>query len=417
MSNAETVLTPLEETNAKRHRCLEGYVILDLTQYLAGPFCTFILGALGATVIKVEPPAGGDGNRHQPPFVTSEGLRSQKLSVDDVGLAFLKRNPCKQSVALDLKNEGDYETFLRLAKHADACVHNFRPGVAEKLRVDAAHLKAANERLVYCEISGFGPYGAAVGDRRGVVDIIAQAMSGAMAFTGLPDGPPTKFTSPLGDQVAGVFGAIAVLSGLLQRDGGRGTGVAPALEVSMLSALSLMVWDEHHDVYHRAGEPERSGNGTGRIVPFNTYKTRDDKHVAIAAVSPLEWKRLTEATGIADFETRSDWAVLSNRVVDRLAIDALISAWTESLSREEVMERLLAAGVTAAPVYGIADILEDELFRKKLLYRVQHPAYGEVDALNAKFPIVVDSVQIGPYARPAPILDGDGAELLARYSR
>ncbi len=388
------------------HRCLEGYVVLDLTQYLSGPFCTFILGALGATVIKIEPPGHGDGNREQPPFVTRDGIRPHRTQPDDVGLAFLKRNPCKQSVTLDLKDERDYAVFLELARGADACVQNFRPGVAEKLRVDAAHLKAVNARLVYCEINGMGPYGTA-DDRRGVVDIIAQAMSGAMAFSGFADGPPTKFVSPIGDQAAGAFGAIAVLAGLLQRDGGRSSGVAPALEVSMLGALSLMVWDDHHDVYHRSGAAERSGNGVLRIVPFNTYPTGDDRYVAIAAVSPAEWQRLVAATGIPEFAQRTDWAVLSHRVGDRAAIDGLLGAWTRSMSRTEVMERLTAGEVTAAPVYGIADMLADERFREALLYRVQHPVYGEVDALNAKFPVVVDGVYAGPYAQPAPALGAD----------
>jgi crotonobetainyl-CoA:carnitine CoA-transferase CaiB-like acyl-CoA transferase len=398
-----------------RHRCLEGYVIVDLTQYLSGPFCTAILAALGATVLKVEPPETGDGNRRQPPFVTAEGLRATESHLDDIGLAFLKRNPCKLSLALDVRSSEGHAVLLRLIRRADACVHNFRPGVAERLRLDAERLRAVNPRLVYCGIEGLGAW-APAGDRRGVMDIIGQALSGLMAFTGTPEGVPTRSAAPVADQVAGLFAAIAILAGLIQRDGGRSTGVATVTSVSMLGALGALVWDEHHDVYHRQGLPERCGNGTPRIVPFNTYETADGKYVAISCVSEQEWARLVEATGIAELRQREDWRRQAARVRDRDAIDRLLAGWIRGRTRSEVMARLARHQATAAPVYGIEDILGDPRYVRAVLYAVQDPRHGPVDALGARFPIVVDGFQAGPYERAAPALGADTRQVLRDWA-
>lgn len=400
---------------AGRHQCLAGYTILDLTQYLAGPFCTLILAALGATVIKVEPTAGGDGNRHQPPFVTGDGLRSDGPSEEEeVGLAFLKRNAGKLSLALDLKNKRGYELLRSLVRVSDACVHNFRPGVAERLGVDAPALRSINEKLVYCEISGLGHY-ASPGDDRGVVDIVVQALSGMMAFTGQTDGEPTRCAAPVGDQIGGLFAAISVLAGLLERDGKTKTQRGSGFTVSMLSALSSVVWDEHHDLYYREGQPERRGSGTQRIVPWNVFKAKDG-YLVIAAVSPQEWGRLVDATEIPELRSNDSWKILSNRVNDRDEIEHLLSAWTEGLSRDLAVARLLKFGVTTAPVYGILDILRDQRFRESMLSNVAHPIHGTVDALQSRFPIIVNDVQIKSYDRPAPLLGTDGRYVLEHFA-
>lgn len=402
-------------SEAGAHQCLTGYTILDLTQYLAGPFCTLILAALGATVIKVEPIGSGDGNRHQPPFVTADGFRSEPLPTEEeVGLAFLKRNPGKLSLALDLKKKRGQELLKSLVRVSDACVHNFRPGVAERLGVDAATLQSINEKLVYCEISGLGSY-APRGDDRGVVDIVVQALSGMMAFTGQTDGEPTRSAAPIGDQIGGLFAAISILAGLLERDGKAKRSHASSFMVPMLSALSSVVWDEHHDLYYKEGQPERRGSSTQRIVPWNVFKAKDG-YLVIAAVSPQEWERLVDATEIHEFRAEAGWRILSNRVTDRDKIESLLSAWTSSLSRDQAVTRLLQFGVTTAPVYGIRDILADERLQDTMLSKVAHPIHGPTEALQSRFPIIVNDVQIKSYDRPAPLLGMDSQYVLEHFA-
>ena len=395
------------------HKCLSGYTVVDLTQYLSGPFCTMILGALGADVIKVEPVGVGDGNRHQPPFATSEGLAPTQTSADDVGLAFLKRNPGKRSIGIDLKDERGRRIFRDLVGRADAVVHNFRPGVAQRLGADRESLMRVNADLVYCKVEGLGHY-ASDGDERGVVDIVGQALSGIMAVTGQEGGPPTRVAVPIADQVAGLFAAIAVLGALLHRDGGRGAGSVSEVSVSMLSALSTLVWDEHLDVYHRNGLPPRAGNGTPRIVPFNTYLTADGRWIAISGVSVQEWRRLREL--VPAFRDRNEWDELAVRVGEREEVDRLLSDWVRGRTSERLMAEMTAAGVTAAPVYGPEDILQDERFKDMVLYEVQHPLYGGTGAYGARFPIIVNGEQAGPYDRAAPLLNEGARDLLAEYS-
>ena len=402
-------------TPVGRHRCLEGYVVLDLSQYLSGPLSAMILAILGATVIKIEPPDTGEGVRNQPPFVTGDGLSKRKATSEDRGIAFLKRNACKLSLPLDLKSEAGYAAFLRLVATSDAVIHNYRPGVPERLKVDAASLKAVNPNLVYCGIDGFGAY-ARPGDKRSAFDVVIQALSGVMAFSGQPDGPPTLCGAPIGDQCAGLFAAIAVLAGLLQRDGGRSDEGAPDISVSMLNSISMLIWDEHRDLYVQDGIVDRWGNRTPRNYPFDTYRTADGLYVAISGAGPVDWTNLVEATAIPELLARPEWRQLDARVRDREEIDRYLVPWFQSRSREEVLRVVGGRGVTVVPVMGINDIMGDDRFRRAVLFDLDDSEHGETGALHARFPIVIGGKQPGPYDPPAPPLGQDTAALLKRYA-
>ena len=381
-----------------RHGCLSGYVVLDLTHVLSGPLVTSILGCLGATIIKVEP-VSGDINRRQPPFATTDGVQWDQVDSGAIGLSFLKRNVTKLGICLDLKTPAGMAVLLRLARVADAFVHNFRPGVAERLGVAEHQMQVINPRLVYCAVEGLGPY-AQPGDDRGVVDLVAQALSGLMAATGQPDGPPTRCVAPIGDCVAGLYGAIAVLAGLLERDGRRATKLGRNFKVSMLGSLVSVLWDEHLDVNHRAGLPARSGNSISRNCPFNAYETSDNEWVVISAFSASEWRRLVEATEMAELD-RPEFEQQLERVRHRNLIEEHLSRWVGARPRADVVARLARSGVTFAPVTTIADVLADEHYQKSLLYGVRHPIYGRTGALGAAFPIVAGDQQVHPDPAPA----------------
>ena len=367
--NRATAGQALDVDDGEDTGCLGPYTILDATQYLAGPFCTMILGALGATVIKIEPPDSGDPSRHQPPFATADGLKWERLDETDIGLAYLKRNVGKNSISLDLKSEADRVRLYQLVTEADVFIHNFRPGVAGRLGVDPDRIQRENPRIVYCAIDGLGAY-AVDGDARGVLDIVGQALSGLMAITGEEAGMPVRCGAPIGDEAAGLFAAVGILAALLGRDGKSGEGIGRRLTVSMVGSLASLVWDEHIDVYKALGLPDRSGNGAYRNVPFNTYKATDG-YVAIAAIGPREWQRLVAATGIPEFASHPEWSHMTYRVRDRAVIDGLLEAWVATRSRHEVVDHLVAGGVTAAIVNSVADILDDERYRSAYLYPVE----------------------------------------------
>lgn len=391
-----------------RHECLSGYVVLDLTHVLSGPLVTSILGCLGATIIKVEA-VTGDVNRRQPPFATKDGLSWDQTDDMDIGLSFLKRNVAKAGICLDLKTPAGMRALHSLARVADAFVHNFRPGVVERLGVAERDMHAINPRLVYCAVEGLGPY-REPGDDRGVVDLVAQALSGVMAATGQPDGPPTRCAAPIGDSAAGLYGAIAVLAGLLERDGRPGREKGGSFQVSMLSGLVSLLWDEHLDVHHRAGMPERNGNTIRRTCPFNTFLTSDNEWVVISAFSAAEWQRLLSATGLTEL-ARPEFDEQAERLKHRELIEDRISSWVRARPRAEVLELLSRTGGTYAPVTTIVDVLGDQHYQDSLLYKVRHPIHGNTGALGPAFPIIVDNQQVHP--DPAPGL-GQHTEFVLR---
>jgi crotonobetainyl-CoA:carnitine CoA-transferase CaiB-like acyl-CoA transferase len=251
---------------------------------------------------------------------------------------------------------------------------------------------------VYCSVEGLGPY-RVPGDDRGVVDLVAQALSGVMAATGHPGGPPTRSAAPIADTAAGLYGAVAVLAGLLERDGRHGKATGSGFRVSMLGGLVSLLWDEHLDVLHRSGAPERAGNTIARTCPFNTFLTADDEWVAICAFSPAEWHRVLRATELTQLE-RPEFDEQVARIRHRELIEGEIARWARARPRAQVLERLSRAGASFAPVTTVADVLADEHYQRTLLYEVRHPVHGRTGALGSAFPIIVDELQVHP--APAP---------------
>jgi crotonobetainyl-CoA:carnitine CoA-transferase CaiB-like acyl-CoA transferase len=393
---------------------LADVVVLDFTQYLAGPLCTGILAALGADVVKIERPGHGDSNRHHPPYATSHGPDPWREAPDDTSLSFLKRNIGKRSCAIDLKSPAGRALLEQLAVRADVVVHNFRPGVPARLGLDAASLRALNPDVVLCEMSGLGGY-AGPEDMRGVVDIVGQAIAGAMAITGDPHGDPTRFGAPIADQAAGLYAAIGVLGALVGQRCGRAEPAGSVLSVSMVGALSSLVWDEHLDVYHRPGQPSRHGNETPRNAPFNAYRARDGKYVAVAALNANEWACIVEATGIEAFRSRPEWSDTPARVRDREEIDRLLGEWMAERSRDEAVARLATRGVTVGPVLDVDDMLEEPRYRDSFLSRLEDPTHGLLEVMTPNFPITAADGPAWPQGRRAPALGEHTRDVLAEY--
>ena len=396
-------------------KSLNGYTILDLTQYLSGPLCSMTLATLGADVIKVEPPAG-DGNRGLPPFVGSQDVSDIRLHPEDESLVFIKRNQGKRSIVLDLKTEAGQGVLHELMRKSDVLLHNFRPGVAKRLGIDKSTAQKVNPALICCEIAGqFGQIGDPIGrpdyPAGGVIDLVGQALSGLLGTSGSA-GEPTRSRAPIADQVAGLYATVAVLAAIVGRDNSRGSGKTQAIRVPMVESLAALLWDESLDSYLRAGYSGRAGNASGRLSPYNTYLTRDQKLVAIAAASPGEWTRLVTATNLKELEAPT-WLEASNRSRDRETIDQVLCSWVATLDCDDVIHTLRLHGVTVGAVLEAEDMIKDGPYRESVLYEVDGTSEAE-PALAPRFPLEINGIRLKGKSGNSPKLGADGRDILRR---
>ncbi|PDQ17812.1 CoA transferase [Mesorhizobium sanjuanii] len=325
---------------------LSGIRVLDLTNVLAGPYCAYQLALLGADVIKVEAPQGGD--------LARQLGASPELNEAGMGASFLAQNAGKRSVVLDLKQEADRERFLDLVATADALVENFRPGVMERLGLGHASLKEVRPSLVYCAISGFGQTGPMRDNP--AYDQIIQGLSGIMSITGTPETAPLRVGYPVADTLGGLVGAFAITAALVKQ---KTSGEGAFLDVSMLECtLSALGWPVSN--YLTADvEPQPMGNENMTAAPSGTFRTGDGL-LNIAANKQEQFITLCRLIGLpelaldlrfAERETRKrNRAVLKVLIEDALA-SAPAAAWEEKLNR---------AGVPAGRVLTIPQVLEEQ---------------------------------------------------------
>lgn len=349
-------------------QALSGVRVLDLTQVMAGPFCTMLLGDLGADVIKIERPDGGDQTRHSWGY-PREGSDSP---------AFYSLNRNKRSICLDLQVEQDRGEFYRLAADADVIVENFRPGVVEKLGVDYETVSAINPAIVYASISGFGhdgPYAQRPG-----YDLVAQAMAGAMSVTGEPGGKPVKCGLPIGDLGAGLFCAYGILGAYLHR---TKTGEGQYLETSLYEAvLAMSVWESTE--YWATGDPPAPLGSANRMsAPYQALGTKDG-YVTIGANNQRLWRKFCDAIGMPDLATDSRFAGNMDRMNNRAELIAILESKLVERDTAEWVDVLLAAGVPAGPILNYQQVLDDDphAAARHMVQRIPHPTEGEVSALG-----------------------------------
>lgn len=259
-------------------KILEGIVVLDLTRFLSGPQATLLLAGMGAEVIKIDEPKGGDPTAFAPPFAGPEGVSFERKTDQDMGLAYLKRARSKQSMTLDLKSSRGREIFMTMVARADVVIENFSAGVSDRLEIGYEHLREANPSIIYCSLTGYGSTGP---DRTlKAYDPMIQAAVGMMSITGQAGAGPMKAGSPISDTVAGVFAATGVVAALLHRER---TGEGQAVDVSMADCLFSLIFDEPLDCYAELGLDYQQGSRIMRFSPFNAYPTLDGWVVAGAA--------------------------------------------------------------------------------------------------------------------------------------
>jgi crotonobetainyl-CoA:carnitine CoA-transferase CaiB-like acyl-CoA transferase len=385
---------------------LEGVRVLDLTVALSGPYGSLLLGGLGAEVIHVEAPGGGDIARNNPPYVGKEGIHFGNRHGDEVSLTILNRARNKKSITLDLKSEQGRALFMDLVKECDVVIENASEGVTARLGVDYESVRKANPKIIYASIKAFGepsPYPNLKG-----MDIIVQALSGIMDVTGFADGPPTRSGLPMADLIAPLYAVNGILAALIHC--GR-TGEGQLVQVSMLDCLSSMVAEEHFDVFIKEGYPKRSGNFHDRLVPFGVYPTRDG-FVAMVAFQPDWFLSLMEAVGKPEIAKDPRYATRGPRMKHAAMLNAMIEEWTQQRSTEEVIHELqVKRGVPAAPVRSPLEVLKDPVLQERgAVVRLEHPGLADVDAMGMGLPIKFSKTPV-QFDQPAQELGASNDEI------
>ncbi len=391
---------------ARRSGPLAGLRVLDLTVALAGPYCTLLLAGLGAEVIKIESPTGGDIARFNPPFYGKDGIHLDNMQPGDISLSILARARNKRSISLDLKTERGREIFRELAKHADIIVENMSDGTVDRLGVDYESISKINPRIVYCSITGLGRPSPYLGVK--AMDITVQALSGVMDTTGFADGSPVRFGLPIADLLTPLYGIIGIQAALRQREEtGRGQNVV----VSMLDCLTSLLPFEHFDVFQRAGFPPRSGNHQNRLAPFGIYRTSDG-YVSIAAANDKWAAAIFEAMGQPELSQDPRFTGRGPRAKNADVLNGLIESWTSRHSTETVIAELQTKrGVPSVVVRTALEALADpRLHASGAIQKLVHPDAGEIDAVGAGVPIRMSDAKVG-LDRPAPKLGADNADI------
>jgi crotonobetainyl-CoA:carnitine CoA-transferase CaiB-like acyl-CoA transferase len=345
---------------------LGGIRVVDVTRFVAGPLATFFLASMGAEVIAVERP-GGETSRLLPPFATPDGGSSPTPVDGAISMPYLKRGRGKRSVSIALDHADGRALVARLAARADVFVENSRPGVMTRLGLGFGALAAANPRLVYASISGYGQSGPRAGAP--AMDQAVQAASGLMAKTGFADGPPIRTGAAVGDFASAAFAAMGVVAALRQRDA---TGRGQHVDLSMLDVLTALVWDEPVDHYADAGMPVRTGNADPRGAPINVYETSDG-FVAVTTTTNEQWAQLVRILG------RPEWATSLPTIRDRAGhgaeIDGAFEAWSRTLPSADVERLLIDIGIAASAVRDPVAARDDpQLAHRGLLEPLRHPS-------------------------------------------
>jgi succinyl-CoA:mesaconate CoA transferase len=372
--------------------------VVDLTQVLAGPYCTMLLADLGADVVKIERP-GGDMIRSNPPFVDDP-------EEEAYGGYFQSVNRGKKSIELNLGDDEDRANFLSLIEEADVVVENYRSGTMEKYDLGYETLKEHNPDLIYSSIRGFGDPRTGETERQGQpsFDLIAQALGGVMETTGQPDGPPTKTGPGVGDLFTATLNCIGILAAVNHREQtGEGQYVDTAMYDSMLSFTERAVYQQSY-----TGEaPTRRGNSHPTLFPYNAFET-DDGYAVIAAFNNNHWAELCDVMDREDLAEA--YPTTPERLENRDALRAELAEWAADLTNDELVGKL-EGRVPAAPVQTTEEIFDDpHVYARDMLVPVEQPG-ADRDVEIAGNPIKMSETNPEPRGR-APLLDEHREELL-----
>jgi crotonobetainyl-CoA:carnitine CoA-transferase CaiB-like acyl-CoA transferase len=384
---------------------LAGLTVVDLSTVLAGPYCTMLLGDLGADVIKVEPPDGDATRGWGPPWVGDEQAGTRTAAY------YLAVNRNKRSLRLDIRAEDGKRVLRRLIERADVLVENFRVGGFARLGFDEASVRALNDRLVWLSISGYGSTGPDAA--KPGYDFVLQAVSGLMSITGFPNeenGQPTKVGVAIADVVTGLQAAVAILAAVARRDrDGMGPYRGQRIEVSILeSTLSVLV-NQVQNAFVSGVSPGRRGNAHPNIVPYETFATADGE-LAVAVGSERQWQSLCEALELRGIAGDGRFATNGDRVDNRDELRAILANRFAARSTADWLARLEAAGVPSGPILDVLSAFATPQARARgARVTLDHPRLGPIDQVASPFTFSETPATI---RTPPPLLGEHSEEIL-----
>ena len=371
--------------------------VLDLTRILSGPYCSMLLGDLGANVIKLEPWPAGDDSRGNPPFVNDESMY------------YVSLNRGKRSIVMNLKSEEGKEVFKKMIADFDILLENFRPGAMEKLGLGYDVLKELNPKLIYCGVSGFGATGPY--KSRAAYDSVIQAMGGIMSVTGQPDGMPTRVGTSIGDITAGLFATIGVLAALRSRET---TGEGQFIDISMLDCQVAIVEGQIARYFGTGKVPHPVGNRHATATPFDLFKTKSG-HIIIAVQKNSMFEKLCKAINAEYLLEDPRFETNATRCDNEAALKAILEPILMEKTTSEWMDILTVAGVACGPLNNIADVVSDPhiLAREMIVEVPGHAKLGNVKYPGNPIKFSKTKVKI---ERPAPILGQHTDEILKEFN-
>ncbi|GMR09190.1 MAG: CaiB/BaiF CoA-transferase family protein [Anaerolineae bacterium] len=360
-------------------KLLDGVRVVDLTRILAGPYCTMLLGDLGADVIKVEVPGRGDDTRQWGPPFTAGGESSY----------FLAANRNKRSLTLNLKSKRGRAILKKLIQEADVLIENFRMGTLEKWGLDYEQLKELKPDLIYCTVTGYG-YTGPYRDRPGY-DFIVQALGGFMSVTGPEDGEPFRAGIAIADLASGMYACNAVLASLYAHER---TGAGQRIDISLLDCqVALMSYVASN--YLVSGDPPRRfGNAHPNIVPYEVFEAKDD-YFAFAAGNDIQWAKFCEAIDREAWAADERFATNPARLQNRSELVRLLNELFSTGSVEHWIQLCESIGLPAGPINTIDAVLSDpQVLARELVMEVPHPTEGSVPLLRSPLNIPTASSEV-----------------------
>ena len=379
---------------------LEGVRVLDCSQILAGPFCSMLLADMGADVIKIEKPNGGDDTRRMgPPFIDTESA------------AFLAMNRNKRSIVLNFKEQSGVQAMKTLVKDADIVIENYRTGTMARLGLGYEDLKNINPGIIYCSISGFGRTGPYA--NRGGFDLVAQGMSGLMSITGVPNSPPVKVGVPIADMNAGMFATYGILTAYINK---LRTKKGQYLEISLLeAAIAYTVWESAG--YFATGDiAEPLGSSHRNSAPYQALKTKDG-HINVGAPNQSNWERFANAIERSDLVTRNEFKDNASRLVNRESLERELELTLTTKNSSEWLEVLEKSGVPAGPILNVSEVWNDpQVEARNMKVTLDHPTAGKITNIGLAAKLYSTP---GRITKPAPLLGEHTREILvdAGYSK
>ena len=371
---------------------LQGIRILDLSQVMAGPYCTAMLADLGAEIIKIEMPGTGDTGRFFGPYKGKESTY------------FMLLNRGKKSVTVNMKSPRGVDLLKELIKTSDVLVENFRPGVTARLGLDYESVQQFNEKIVYASISGFGQEGPF--RDLPALDLVIQAMSGLMSLTGQRDGPATAVGESVADVSAGIFAAWGIMAALFHRER---TGQGRHLDISMLDSIFSILLTPLSRALYTDDKPTRVGNRHPETYPVDSFPTQTGD-VVLVGFSDAVFRKLMDVIGQPELSSDPRFLSNSDRHSHETELRSIITQWTLSLTAEDVLSQVRQANIPCAPVWSLNQLINsDHVHSRELIGEGHHSQFGSV-------PLVRQPIKFSDTPQPAkqttPMLGENTSEVL-----